>query len=198
MKIIGIVGGIGSGKSTVAALFQQLGAAVISADKIGHRVLQNPNVKAAIRQRWGDRVFSSTGEIDRKEIAAIVFSQTNAAQSSELTFLNELTHPLIADEVDRQRQALEQSGTAICLLDAPLILESHWENLVDGLVFVDVPFETRLKRVRQRGWSKEELLRRETNQLSPEEKRSRSDYVIHNAGDLGATAKQVREIAERL
>ena len=132
MQTIGIIGGIGSGKSTVAELFRQAGVAVIAADDIGHQVLLLPKVKDAIRNRWGSAVFDNeSNEIDRKKLAAIVF-----ADEMELAYLKNLTHPLIAEEVHRQRKELEQNGTRLCLLDAPLLLESGLEHLADVIVFV--------------------------------------------------------------
>ena len=192
MKIIGIIGGIGSGKSTVAELFRQAGAKVIAADGIGHRVLLLPNVKDAIRERWGAAVFDND-EIDRKKLAAVVF-----ADEKELAFLKSLTHPLIAEEAERQRKEHEQNGVSLCLLDAPLLLESGWEHLVDLIVFVSAPAEMRWERVKSRGWSETEWRQREAMQLSVEEKSRRAHVVLNNSGDAGSLQTQVEALVRDL
>ena len=186
MKILGIIGGIGSGKSTVAALFRPFGAAVIDADTIGHQVLSLPNVKESIQKRWGSVVFGSNGTIDRRKLASIVF-----ADEKELSYLKSLTHPLIAEEVQRQRREYEQSGIQLCLLDAPLLLESGWNSMVDQIIFVSAPMEVRWDRVRHRGWSLIEWQQREAAQCSTEEKRQRADIVLDNSGDTEHLRKQV-------
>jgi len=192
MKILGIIGGIGSGKSTVAELFRQAGAAVIAADDIGHQVLLLPKVKATIKERWGQAVFAD-GEIDRKTLAAIVFADDN-----ELAYLQNLTHPLIAEEVHRQRREHEQNGVQLCLLDAPLLLESGWEHLVDVIVFVSAPPEVRLERVKGRGWSEEEWRRREAAQLPVEEKSRRANVTLNNSGDAENLKMQVESLVQSL
>ena len=131
MKILGIIGGIGSGKTTASALFRQMGAAIISADDIGHQVLLLPDVKKVALERWGSAVFGDDGEIDRRKLAAVAF-----ADEKELSYLKSLTHPLIAEEVHRQRKEYEQSGIQLCLLDAPLLLEAGLDHLVDLIIFV--------------------------------------------------------------
>jgi len=192
MKTIGIIGGIGSGKSTVAELFRQAGAAVISADDIGHQVLLLPKVKMAIGERWGSAVFGN-GEIDRKKLAAIVF-----ADEKELTYLKILTHPLIAEEVLQQRKEHEQNGVQLCLLDAPLLLESGWEHLVDLIVFVSAPPEVRLERVKSRGWSETEWQQREAAQFTLEEKSRRSNVILDNSGDTDHLHIQVEALVRDL
>ena len=188
MKIIGIIGGIGSGKSTVAELFRQAGAKVIAADDIGHQVLLLPNVKDVLRERWGSAIFDND-EINRKKLATVVF-----ADEKELAFLKSLTHPLIAEEAERQRKEHEQSGVPLCLLDAPLLLESGWEHLVDVIVFMSTPAEMRWERVKSRGWSETEWRQREAMQLSVEEKSRRANFVLNNSSDVGSLQTQVEAL----
>jgi len=189
MKLLGIIGGIGSGKSTASALFQQFGAAVICADDIGHQALLLPNVKQAVQERWGAAVFGEDNEIDRRELATVVF-----ADNKELTFLKSLTHPLIAEEVHRQRQEHEQNGIQFCLLDAPLLLESGWDHTVDVIIFVSAPATERWNRVKSRGWSETEWKQREAAQLPVEEKASRAHIVLDNSGDTEHLQTQVEAI----
>jgi len=186
MKLLGIIGGIGSGKSTVAELFRQSGAAVINADDIGHQVLLLPEVKNAVLKRCGAAVFGEDGEIDRRALASVVFTV-----EKELAYLKALTHPLIADEVQRQREKHTCSGVQLCLLDAPLLLESGWEHLVDQIIFVEAPAEVRWNRVKSRGWSETEWRQREMVQLPVEEKKRRADIVLDNSGDTDHLRTQV-------
>ncbi|MCL2005535.1 MAG: dephospho-CoA kinase [Planctomycetaceae bacterium] len=179
MKTLGIIGGIGSGKSTIAEMFRQRGIPIISADTLGHQALLLPNIKDAVRNRWGTSVFDDCLEIDRRKLAAIVF-----ADKKELAYLKSLTHPLIADEVHRQREEHRRAGASFCLLDAPLLLESGWDHFVDLIIFVDAPPEVRWSRVQSRGWTEPEWKQREAAQFSMEEKASRADVVFDNIGDV--------------
>ena len=192
MKLFGIVGGIGSGKSTASALFRQFGATVISADEIGHQVLRLPDVKQAVRERWGATVFEDNGEIDRRKLATVVF-----ADEKELSYLQSLTQPLITEEVNRQRGEHERNGVQLCLLDAPLLLESGLEHIVDLLIFVSTPVEVRWNRVKDRGWSEAEWKQRESAQLPVEEKSRRAHFVLDNSGDTEHLRTQVEAVVSR-
>jgi len=186
MKLLGIIGGIGSGKSTASELFRQSGAAVISADDIGHQILLLPGVKSAVQERWGSAVFGEGGEIDRRKLAEIVFADEN-----ELSYLKSLTHPLIAAEVHRQREEHERNGVQLCLLDAPLLLESNWDPMVDLIIFVSASAEERWDRIESRGWSEREWKQREAAQLPVEEKARRANVVLDNSGDTDHLRMQV-------
>jgi len=186
MKIVGIIGGIGSGKSTVSALFRQWGASVISADEIGHQVLRLLEVKKAAQQRWGLTIFGDDGEIDRRKLATIVF-----ADERELAHLKSLTHPLITEEVRRQQKEYEQSGVQLCLLDAPLLLESGLDHLVDRMIFVSAPMKERWNRVKNRGWSETEWKQREAAQFSVDEKARRAHVILDNSGDVDHLKVQI-------
>jgi len=192
MKIFGIIGGIGSGKSTASALFQQLGAAVISADAIGHQMLLLPEIKKGVQQRWGLAVFGEEGEVDRRKLAAIVFADEN-----ELAYLKSVIHPFITEEVHRQRREHEQGGVQLCLLDAPLLLEVGWEDLVDQIIFVSAPAEVRWNRVKNRGWSETEWRQREAAQLSVEEKSRRANIVLDNSSDTHHLKTQIEHLYRR-
>ena len=189
MKIFGIIGGIGSGKSTASALFQQWEAAIISADEIGHQVLLLPEVKRTVQQRWGLAVFGEDGEVDRRKLAAVVF-----ADERELAYLKSLTHPLITEETHRQRTEHQQRGVRLCLLDAPLLLESGWEHFVDRVIFISAPAEERWNRVNNRGWSETEWRQREMAQLSVEEKARRANVVLDNSGSIDHLKTQIEAL----
>ena len=190
MKILGIIGGIGSGKTTVSECFQQHGVPAITADAIGHQVLLLPEIKQAVRTRWGEAIFDDLGEIDRRKMAAVVFANSEAAKT-DLAYLKSLTHPRIAEEVHRQKEQYRQAGVSLCIFDAPLLLESGWEHLVDMVLFVDAPSEVRWIRVRDRGWERAEWERREAAQLSLAEKSRRSDVILDNSGNVEHLQKQI-------
>ena len=193
MKMLGIIGGIGSGKSTAAEFFRLEGAAIITADRIGHQILLLPKVKESVQERWGSAVFGGDGGIDRQKLAEVVF-----AEEEELAYLKSLTHPLIAEEVDRQRKEHERNGVQICLLDAPLLLESGWDSHVDLIIFVSAPVEVRRERIKSRGWSETDWEQREAAQLSVEEKSRRADIVLDNAGNAEHLQRQVETLARNL
>ncbi|MDR0520973.1 MAG: dephospho-CoA kinase [Planctomycetaceae bacterium] len=190
MKVFGIIGGIGSGKSTAAAVFRRFGVPVIDADAAGHRILLLQEVKEAVRQRWGNHVFDSGGDVDRKKLAAVLFADSSA-KKTELAFLQSLTHPLIAEEVKRQRTEYEQNGAGICLLDAPLLLECGWDKETDGIIFVDAPEEIRLRRILSRGWTETEWRQRESAQWPVGIKRQRADFILDNSGETESITGQV-------
>ena len=199
MLTIGLTGGIGSGKSTVAAFFRELGGTVLDADKIGHAVLCLPEVKKNAEERWGKWIFNDVGEIDRRQLAAIVFAQTEKG-AEELCYLTEITHPRIREHIEREMTRSRTRGDHIFVLDAALLLESHWHKAVDKIVFVDTCREIRLARCLQRGWTEAEFSARENAQLPMEQKRAAADWVIENSGDLAETQRQVTAIwnAEKL
>ncbi len=193
MITLGIIGGIGSGKSAVAALFGQLGAGVIDADALGHRVLRFPEVRDEIRKRWGDAVFDTDGELNRYEIAKRVFAATESGRR-ELEFLTLLTHPRIKHEIDTELRRLRENGATVAVLDAALLLETDWKTSVDRIVFVDTPRSIRLQRVRQRGWTEAQFDAREAAQLPLEAKKKQADWVVDNSRFLPETLDIIREI----
>ncbi|MDR3197491.1 MAG: dephospho-CoA kinase [Planctomycetaceae bacterium] len=197
MVILGLIGGIGSGKSTVAEMFCQLGAERIDADQIGHEVLQYPDVQTAARNRWGDRIFDANGQLNRKALAQIVFDPSETG-CEELRFLNFLVHPHITRKIEDQIRRFSESQCRYLILDAPLLLEHHWEQRVDYLVFVDAPRSIRLARTQKRGWTQTELDAREHSQLDIEKKRRSADWIINNSGNPDETLDHVKKIWQNL
>jgi dephospho-CoA kinase len=190
MLVLGIAGGVASGKSEVAKIFESLGAARLDADRIGHSVLADPEVKRVLCQRWGQRILDERGNIVRSAIANIVFGDSDRSRS-ELSFLESLTHPRIDQAIRHGLEELRSQDTIAVVLDAALMFETGWNRLCDYVVFVDVPFETRRRRAEQRGWSGDGLLARERAQMPIEDKKSRCDVVIDNSGSLEQTRQQV-------
>lgn len=193
MRMIGLVGGIASGKSLVADLLRQRGAVVLDGDRAGHDVLRQPDVVAAARNRWGDDVLDEQGAIDRKKVAARVFGLGDAA-AGELRYLEQLTHPRIGELLRQQAADAAQRGAPLLVLDAPLMLKGGWADLCDSIVYVDARRDVRLARALARGWTAEEFAAREAAQESLEEKRSRSTHIIDNSGPREATAQQIDQL----
>jgi dephospho-CoA kinase len=189
--LIGVAGGIASGKSLVTDQLRALGAAVIVADETAHEVLKLDEVKQAARQRWGEAIFTPQGEIDRSRLGKIVFASTPEAHA-ELEYLEQLVHPRVRQITHRQIDLLARDPqTQAIVLDVPLLFESGWDAACDTIVFVDAPREARVSRAAQRGWTAEEFDRRELAQDSLASKRDRSSVVIDNSGTKMATQAQV-------
>ena len=193
LRVIGLVGGVASGKSLVARQLAELGAGLLDADRAGHEVLGLPEVEAGARARWGERVFGPDGRIDREKLAGVVFSPPPEG-SIERKFLEKLTHPEIGRRVGRQAAGLAALGNRVAVLDAPLILEAGWDKLCSRLLFVDAPRRARLARAVARGWTEEEFAAREAVQLPLDRKRRLADLVVDNSG----SPEQTRARLERL
>jgi dephospho-CoA kinase len=193
MVVIGIVGGIASGKSKVAEYLQQCGAAVIDADRLGHEVLNEPEVRQSLVRRWGHDIRDEQGQIDRRAVARIVFAPPPEGPES-LAFLEELTHPRIGQRMRKALQELAaQPGLRAVVLDAPVLFEAGWNKYCDRVVFVEAPRHVRLQRARQRGWTENEFSAREAAQESLDMKRECADWVIDNSRSADDTYAQVQQ-----
>ncbi len=192
--VIGIVGGIACGKSQVTQMLSEMGASVISADKIAHAVLCLPDIVQALIQAFGVGILtdssaataSSEPTIDRKKLGALVFgnqSESNASQRRKL--LESIVHPRIREIAKSQlesMQALPSVNTIV--LDAPLLIEGGWLPFCDKVIYVDAPVELREAWAMRRGWSAEELRNRESAQMSLTDKKKMATDVLQNASDL--------------
>ena len=192
MVVIGIAGGVASGKSTVARMFQELGAEVLDADRTGHEVLQLPHVIEQVRKQWGDKVFLPDGTVDRSELARIVFNSATGAR--ELERLEAITHPEITRRLIQQLDAMRASSKPAVVLDAPVMFKAGWDQLCDRIVWVDADRDTRLRRAAGRGWDADELQRREALQTPLDVKRKRATDVIDNSADEENTFSQVKRL----
>jgi len=191
MRIIGLLGGVASGKSLVAEEFRRLGAGVLDADRAGHAVLREKDVKEALRNRFGDAVFDSEGEVERPALARLVFG--GAEQRENRAFLEQLTHPRIAEQLEDQAEEMAKSGAQVAILDAAVMLRAGWNSVCDCVVFVEAPDEVRLQRALARGWTEEEFRAREAAQESLETKRGFADQVIDNSASVEYTRTQVEQ-----
>lgn len=189
--VIGIVGGIGAGKSTVAAELVQLGCARIDGDAIGHALLADPEVRRQIRQRWGEGVFSPEGDVRREALGEIVF-----ADAAELRALGEILYPRIRRGIEEQiARAQADPDVRAIVLDAAVLFEAGWDDLCTHVVFVRAPQADRARRVRQqRGWDDSTWRRREKKQISLDKKAAQSDYTVDNSSGSSYLRKQVRRL----
>ncbi len=193
MLIIGLLGGVASGKSLVARQFGEMGAGVLDADRAGHEVLRLPDVEDEIRNHWGERVFGDDGHVDRARLAAIVFDPSPEGGTARKR-LEQITHPRIAQLLSADAEALAAQGFRAVVLDAPLLFEAGWDRLCGTLVFVDAPGPVRLRRALARGWTEQQFAAREAAQETLDLKRQRADYAIDNSGPPEATFAQVERV----
>ena len=191
MHVIGLVGGIASGKSTVATELAALGAVVLNADRAAHEAINRPEVKQTLVERWGEAILDESGEALRQAIAERVFSPS-LADNQELEFLESLLHPLIRRQFKGELAQLSQRGVAAAVIDAPLLLDAGWEDLCDFIVFVESSEQDRVERAGPRNWSHSEIYRREAAQMPIDEKRRRATHVIRNLGPRGDLQGKVR------
>jgi dephospho-CoA kinase len=194
MKIVGLTGNIGSGKSTVARLIVEAGVPVIDADRVAREVVA-PGMPALreIEARFPG-VLAADGQLDRAALAARVF-----AAPDERKALEAILHPRIALEVHRQLHALEESGCPLAIYEAALIVENGMQHGQDGLIVVTVPPDEQLRRVLARDrMSEAEARTRIAAQLSQEEKARAATLVIDNAGPIEALPEQVKRVLQTL
>jgi dephospho-CoA kinase len=179
--VIGLLGGIGSGKSQVAAAFARHGARIIAGDQLGQAALHDPDIRARIVSRWGEGIVDENGEIDRRRLAAIVFADPDQRKALEA-----ISHPWIRQRIRAEvEEARKDPRVPLIVLDAAVMLEAGWNEVCDRLVFIEAPRVVRLERVaRQRGWSEKEVAEREEAQLPLTEKAVRADHVLDNSASL--------------
>jgi dephospho-CoA kinase len=220
--IIGILGGIGSGKSTVAAEFAKLGCKVIDADEIAHELLDEPTVKEKVVGLFGRTILSaaadldSTEKIDREKLADIVFADADPAalvskqnpplaglspatldsnQNSPLARLNRIIHPLVLQRAEELiEQYNRQNQVKAIVLDMPLLVEVGWDKRCDRLIFIDCEQKLRLDRAKKMGFDKNQVKIRENFQISLDNKANVADNTINNNSDFSELAKQVTDI----
>lgn len=193
--VIGILGGIGAGKSTVAAELVALGCAIIDADTIGHELLDDSEVRRQLRNRWADDIFTSEGRVDRYALGRIVF-----ADAAQLEALNAIMHPRMRELIERgiSRASDDQAVLAI-VIDAAILLQARWDDLCTHLVFVDASDNQRsVRTMEKRAWRKDDWKRREEFQISLDKKAQMCDYTISNRSSISCLQDQVREFFQKI
>ena len=191
--IIGIAGTIGSGKTTVAGILQDLGFKIIDADAIGHEILKRASIKKKIKKAFGSLILEDKGEIDRKKLGGIVFEDLQ-----KLKELNSITHPKIFAQIKKQVARLRLSdNTAKIILESALLLGSGSKNIVDRIILVTASKEDIFRRLNGK-YPKDRIERILKVQNQINKKAKRADYIIENDGNITALKKKVKIIATKL
>lgn len=189
--LVGIVGGIASGKSSVAAEFGKLGCAVIAADTIVHQLLQTGAVRDEVVAEFGPEVLDDIGEVNRQALGKIVF-----ADARKLATLNGIIHPRVLKETEEliARYQGDPRSKAV-VLDMPLLMEVGWAQRCDRVIFVDCADERRFERARRtRSLTEQEVKKRENFQISLDTKKRRADNTIDNNSEFSTLVRQINDI----
>jgi len=189
--VVGLVGGIGAGKSQVAEAFARRGARVVSGDALAHTALRQPAIKEKVARRWGERMLDDKGEVQRRLLAAVVF-----ADAGERRALEAMVHPWIKERIRAEVDAARTDASVrLIVLDAAVMLEAGWHDVCDRLVYIDAPRAVRLRRVAgQRGWTAREVEAREAAQLPLTAKAAHADYTLDNSASLEDLERQVDDL----
>ena len=189
--VIGLTGGIATGKSEVSRILRELGATIIDADRLGHEAYQ-PRTPAwqDVVDTFGEGILQSSGEIDRTRLGAIVFSDPDAREK-----LNSIMHPRMAEMIQERIGHLRHGGTRVVVLEAALLVEAGWESLVDEIWVTYSPEETVVARLRQRNnLSEEEIRGRIDSQLTFEATSRRAQVEVRNTGSVDHLRKEVESL----
>lgn len=194
MTIIGVTGGMGSGKSLASRMFGELGAIVIEADKVGKKLYSiDPTLKNKIVEAFGNDILDDSGEVSFKKLAAVAFKNSPSAG-----LLNSITHPFIKIAIREKIIELAISHDVI-VVDAALLYEGELLYSVDYIITVTAPEELRVKRVVDSGrFSEEEVRKRMALQLPEKEKADRADYVITNVGTIEELRAKVEDVYNKI
>ncbi len=188
-KVIGIVGGVASGKSMVAEMLGSLGAKVIDADEMAHDLLERPEIKGRVLERWGNGILGRDGKIDRGRLASIVFSSDKALKE-----LTDLLHPPILESIRKEvERAVKGKESRPLVLDAALLLETGLDNVCDLIIFVEAGPEVKEERARLKGWPPGEVQKREGFQLPESRKKERAHFVVNNNSSKEETFRQLKD-----
>lgn len=190
--LIGLTGGIATGKSTVSKMFAKCGAKIVDADQIARQVVEPGTLGAKkIRAKFGSQVFDSSGRLKRKKLAELIFQDEIARQE-----LNQLLHPLIRQEMRDQTEKIQKEcPDALIIWDVPLLYEGKLTNQVEKVIVVYIPEDLQIRRLMQRNQlTLEEATRRIQTQMSIETKKSLADYLIDNSGSYEETERQVYQL----
>ena len=190
MRVIGLTGGIASGKTTVSNLFKISGVPVIDADLVARQVVEKGTVGlSALVNRFGEAILNTDGTLNRTELGKRMFSEEEIRSE-----VNDILQPLIRQEIISRMQAYKDQGKTLIVLDVPLLFEMHYENLCDDIIVVAVSVETQIARMEKRnGYTRQEALERIQSQMPLEEKVKRATIVWSNEGTLQELEQKVQQ-----
>lgn len=191
MLVIGLTGGIGTGKSEAARHLVALGATLIDADVVGHEAYR-PHAEAWRRvvEAFGEGILGPDKEIDRRSLGAIVFSDPD-----QLARLNGIMHPLMARMVQERIEGYREEGASVVVVEAALLFEAGWDSLVEEVWVTDAPVDVVVERLASRnGMSEEEARRRVASQMTREERLERAVLVVDNSSDVASMRKAIDEL----
>jgi dephospho-CoA kinase len=194
MLVIGLTGGIGTGKTEVSRLLQELGAKVINADQVGHEAY-TPHSEAweEVVKAFGDGILQQNEEIDRRKLGSIVF-----ADPEQLATLNGIMHPRMAAIVREKLVGLETRGVEVAVVEAAVLFEAGWDTLVQEVWTTESPVESVVARLQERnGFEPDEIRKRIATQMSSAERSSRATEVVSNSEELPDLENTVKEIWKR-
>ena len=193
--LIGLLGGVGSGKSVVAVELVALGCGCVDADAIGHELLKDPQVRAELEKHWGRGILDESGNVNRKTLAESAFASHRQAEA-----LNAIMHPRIRRRMVEQIAAMsEDPDIPAIVIDAALLLETDWHELCNVFIFISTPEDIRTERVKQsRGWDRQTLKRRENLQIPLDIKADKADYVVNNSLSESSLREQIRLVFHRI
>lgn len=190
MVIIGLAGGIGTGKDEVAKIFRNLGTKIINADEVGHTLLRkNSPAYKKIAKIFGLEILDSRCEIDRKKLGGVVFNNKN-----KLRLLNKIIHPLMEKEFRKKIKEYRNKDVRTTILNAAVLFEAGWDELVDKTILVTAPKELRIRRLAKKGISRKKALNMISSQWSDERKKKKADFIIKNNGSLAGLKKKIKEL----
>ncbi len=188
--IVGITGGIGSGKSFVTGIFRQLGAELIDADKLCHALLNKKSVCKQVTDIWPTVMDHNNEKVDRKKLGRIVFEK-----KEEIEQLNKILHPIVLRQIKKILAGIRRKKREVAVIDAALLEESNLSHICSAVVFVETEIERRERRCKEsRNWEKEEISRREIFQLPLEIKKKRATFIINNNNSEKETIKQAKKV----
>lgn len=195
MKVIGLTGGIGSGKTTVSMFLAELGAIIMDADKVGHELIKpGSNIWRQVADAFGNQILTDGDVIDRKRLGEIIFNDSEARIK-----LNKIMHPPMYSLVQGQLEVYKQQGVKVIVLEAPVLLDAGWASLVDEVWVTIASENTIMKRLKQRsGLSERDIKARISSQLKSEERIKFADVVIDTDCSLEELKEKVKVLWRKL
>ena len=180
MLVVGLTGNIGCGKSSLSEILRQNSIDVIDADIISREIMDNKSLLTEIFNSFGEQIKREDGSLDRKKLGSIVF-----ANDEKLIKLNNITHPAIKKEIKKRVEDIKANNRNIVIVDAALLVEGNFLDLVDKLIVITCDEKTQIDRIVSRdNFTREEAISRIKSQMSQDEKLKFGDYIIDNSGDM--------------